>query len=115
MGMDCVLGQVAFLYAFNQVKPAVIIDKVIDFALDILVPGKRVGDSNWWSHGWKMIEQHADRTSKELDIRGDLRRWDEEFPFFSHELIIRYAAGFFASTIVMTVYNELRGGRMRKR
>jgi len=109
------LGQIAFVYAFNKVKPSAIIDKLIEITLDVLVPGRGAGGSNWWNQGWRMIEEQADRTSKEMDIRGELRKWDEEFPFMHHELIVRYIAGFFASTVVMTVYNELRGGRTRKR
>jgi len=109
------IAQIAFVFAFNKVKPAAIVDKIVEIALDILVPGKGAGESNWWNRGWRMIEQQADRTSKELDIRSDLRRWDEEFPYFHHELVVRYVAGFFASTVVMTIYNELRGGRNRKR
>ena len=62
-----------------------------------------------------MIEQQTDKTYRELDMRADLRRWDEEFPYLHHELIVRYVAGFFASTVVMTVFNEFRVGRSRKR
>lgn len=98
----------------KQVKPAAIVDKLVEIAIDFLLPGKGAGESNWWNRGWRMIEQQADRTSKELDIRSDLRRWDDEFPFFHHELVVRYISGFLASTVVMTIYNELRG-RSRKR
>lgn len=46
--------------------------------------------------------------SKELDIRGELRNWDREFPFFHHELIVRYAAGFLASAVAVSVFGQVR-------
>ncbi len=46
--------------------------------------------------------------SKELDIRGELRNWDREFPFFHHELIVRYAAGFLASAVAVAAFGQVR-------
>jgi hypothetical protein len=46
--------------------------------------------------------------SKELDIRGELRNWDSEFPFFHHELIVRYAAGFLASAVAVAAFGQVR-------
>lgn len=65
--------------------------------------------------GIRSIEQQAERTSRELDIRSDLRRWDEEFPWIHHELVIRYVVGGLASTTVMFLYNTLRGGNKERR
>ena len=46
--------------------------------------------------------------SKELDIRQELRNWDREFPFFHHELIVRYAAGFLASAVAVAAFGQVR-------
>ena len=37
--------------------------------------------------GLRSIQQTSERAQRELEIRSDLRRWDEEFPFMHHELI----------------------------
>jgi hypothetical protein len=71
---DWLCGQIAFIYAFNkvrphrkqfaamplspqpqlcrnifvlQVKPAQIVDKLVEIAVDILVPGRGAGEGNW--------------------------------------------------------------------
>ena len=36
-----------FVASFAQVKPAVIVDKIIELALDLVVPGRGNGDSSW--------------------------------------------------------------------
>ena len=54
---------------------------------------------------WRSIEQKAERTSKELDIRSELRNWDEQFPMLHHELIIRYLSGACASYISSIAYD----------
>mmetsp|Transcript_25107 Transcript_25107/g.36886 ORF Transcript_25107/g.36886 Transcript_25107/m.36886 type:complete len:116 (+) Transcript_25107:177-524(+) len=109
------LGNLAFAYAFQQVRPAVVMDKLIELAVDILTPGKGTGQSNWWMKGLRNLEQRANRTSRELDIRSNLRRWDEEFPYLHHEVIVRYAAGFLASSFVLAVYDSIRGARPSRR
>ncbi|KAL7550869.1 hypothetical protein ACHAWF_014075 [Thalassiosira exigua] len=45
--MDWLCGQVAFVYAFNKVRPATFVDKIIQSAVDVLVPGRGAGESNW--------------------------------------------------------------------
>ena len=40
-----------------------------------------------WTRGLRRIQQSSERVQRELDIRADLRRWDEEFPFMHHELV----------------------------
>uniref|UniRef100_A0A7S2MVT6 Uncharacterized protein n=2 Tax=Helicotheca tamesis TaxID=374047 RepID=A0A7S2MVT6_9STRA len=110
-----IVGQIAFIYAFNKVKPAEIVDKLISLIIDIVTPGRGAGESNWWMRGLRSLEQSAERTRRELDIRSDLRQWDEEFPFAHHELIVRYAVGALASTAAIFIYGKARGMIYRKR
>ena len=56
----------------------------------------------------RSLERDSDKISKELDIRADLRNWDREFPYFHHELIIRYFAGFMASAMAVAAWGQLR-------
>ncbi|KAL7517017.1 hypothetical protein ACHAWX_001976 [Stephanocyclus meneghinianus] len=44
---DWLCGQIAFIYAFNKVKPAQIVDKLVEIAVDIMVPGRGAGEGNW--------------------------------------------------------------------
>eukprot|EP00956_Cyclotella_meneghiniana_P015658 scaffold24111_cov87-Cyclotella_meneghiniana.AAC.2 len=60
---DWLCGQIAFIYAFNKVrkkdryshsvrcfasvKPAQVVDKIVEIAVDILVPGRGAGEGNW--------------------------------------------------------------------
>mmetsp|Transcript_855 Transcript_855/g.1154 ORF Transcript_855/g.1154 Transcript_855/m.1154 type:complete len:121 (+) Transcript_855:99-461(+) len=108
ISLDWICGQCAFIYAFNKIKPAVIVDKLIEAVVDVLVPGKGAGESNWFWRNLRSLERDSDRISKELDIRGDLRNWDREFPFFHHELIVRYAAGFLASAVAVAAFGQVR-------
>ncbi len=55
------------------------------------------------------MEQKVERTQREIDIRAELRRWDDEYPYLHHELLVRYAAGFLISTIVTIIYDSIRG------
>lgn len=96
------MGQVAFAAAFHEVKPGKVVDKVIDMVLDILIPGKGVGQGNWLSRSLRSIENQAERTTRELDIRRDLRDWDNRFPYMHHELIVRYISGLIAYTAATT-------------
>jgi len=50
-----------------------------------------------------------------MEIRSNLAQWDEEFPFMHHELILRYAAGFAASTVALTIYDMIRGDQKSRR
>jgi len=58
--------------------------------------------------GLRQIEQQAERAQHELDLRSNLRQWDDEYPFLHHELILRYAAGILASNIVSSIYHTMR-------
>mmetsp|Transcript_30867 Transcript_30867/g.55934 ORF Transcript_30867/g.55934 Transcript_30867/m.55934 type:complete len:117 (+) Transcript_30867:90-440(+) len=106
--MDWLCGQIAFIYAFNKIKPAVIVDTIVEAVIDVLVPGRGAGESNWFWRNVRSFERDSDRISKELDMRAELRNWDREFPFFHHELIVRYFAGFVASAVAVTAWSQLR-------
>ncbi|KAL7464365.1 hypothetical protein ACHAXS_004695 [Conticribra weissflogii] len=106
--MDWLCGQIAFIYAFNKIKPALIVDKIVAVAIDVLVPGRGAGESNWLMRSLRSLERDSDRISKELDIRSNLRKWDEEFPYFHHELIVRYAAGILASAVTVMACDKMR-------
>jgi len=103
----------SFLYGFNMVRPAEIVDRIIAFAVDVLTPGGGVGESNWWMKGLRNVQRGSQRIEKEMEIRSSLAQWDEEFPFIHHELIVRYAAGFLASTIALTIYDLFRAQKRR--
>ena len=45
-------------------KPGKVVDKVIDMVLDILIPGKGVGQGNWLSRSLRSIENQAERTTR---------------------------------------------------
>ena len=55
-------------------NPAEIVDKAIELFLDIVTPGRGAGEKSWFMRGLRTLEQTAERTSRELDIRADLRR-----------------------------------------
>ena len=42
-----------------------------------------------------------------MDIRADLRKWDNEFPEIHHELIVRWVAGAAVSLVVTSIYNSI--------
>jgi|OM-RGC.v1.035307001 hypothetical protein len=54
------------------------------------------------------LEQTGERTTRELDIRRDLRRWDNEHPEIHHELIVRYICGALVSIAATSLYASLR-------
>jgi len=83
--------------------------------VDILVPGRGAGESNWFWRNVRSLERDGDRISKELDIRADLRNWDREFPYFHHEMIVRYVAGFLASSVAVAAWGHLRSLYSSKR
>ena len=56
------------------------------------------------------LEQTSDRTSRELDIRSNLRDWDNRYPEIHHELIVRWLCGAAVSIVATTFYNSLRRG-----
>jgi len=104
----------SFMYAFNKVRPAEIVDRIIAFTIDIITPGGGLGES-WWMRGLRNVQRGSQRIEKEMEIRSNLAQWDEEFPFMHHELILRYAAGFLASTIALTIYDLFRGVQKSRR
>jgi hypothetical protein len=57
--------------------------------------------------GMRALEASAERTSRELEIRADLREWDMMHPQIHHELIVRYLCGAVASVGVTSIYNAL--------
>jgi hypothetical protein len=64
----------------------------------------------------RSLEQTGERTSRELDVRQDLRRWDQNYPEIHHELIVRYVCGAAASILATTLYNSIvrRGAASRR-
>ena len=106
--MDWICGQIAFIYAFNKIKPAIVVDKIIEAVVDVVVPGRGAGESTWFWRHLRSLERDGDRLSKELDIRVDLRNWDAEFPYLHHELIVRYVAGFIASAAAIFAWGQVR-------
>lgn len=102
------MGQVTFWYTVNKVKPAVIVDKCIEFVLDLMIPGRGAGESNWMMRGYRSLEQGAERAQREVDIRTELRQWDNEFPQIHHELIVRWICGAIASAVITSIYNSLK-------
>jgi len=52
-----VLGQLAFWYSFYKVKPAKVVDALVDFWVDLATPGGGTGESNWYVGGWRMLSR----------------------------------------------------------
>jgi hypothetical protein len=93
----------------------VIVDKLIAVAVDVIVPGRGAGESNWVMKNWRTLEQGAEKSTREMDIRTDLRKWDEQFPEMHHELIVRYMASALASALVSAVSDIVRPKASRRR
>ncbi|KAI2506596.1 hypothetical protein MHU86_7806 [Fragilaria crotonensis] len=108
-------GSIAFGYTFYAIKPAVVVDQLLHFAVDILVPGRGVGESNWFMKNWRTLEQSTEKASREMEIRADLRRWDQQFPELHHELIVRYVAGILASALVTAICDIFRPSHRQRR
>ena len=100
---------------FSQIQPAVVVDKLVHFAVDIIVPGRGMGESNWFMKNWRSLEQSTEKASREMDIRADLRRWDQQFPELHHELIVRYVAGILASALVTAIFDMFRPTHRQRR
>ena len=64
--------------------------------------------------GLRRVQRSSQRVEKELELRSHLAHWDDEFPFLHHELVVRYAAGFLASAVALTIYDLFREGNGRK-
>ena len=58
--------------------------------------------------GLRSLEQGSERASREIDLRSDLRRWDNDFPEIHHELIVRWIAGAAVSVVITSLYNGLK-------
>jgi len=114
MGMDSwVVGQTAFWYAVREVKPAEIVDRVVVFWLDLVTPGRGAGQSQWWMSAWRSLEQTSERVTRELDIRSELRLWDDEHPAIHHELILRFLCGAVVSIAVTAFYMRILAIRVQ--
>ena len=91
-----------------MVRPKDFVDGENDFAWI-----QSISSSFWheyrWMRGLRSLEQNAEKIDRELRIRSELRKWDEEFPYFHHEMVVRYAAGFLASSAAMLLYGFIRG------
>ena len=68
-----------------------------------------------WMRGIRSVQRNSEKIDREFEIRSDLASWDREFPFMHHELIVRYAAGFLASSLAVTLYTSLFRDPSRKR
>lgn len=62
---------------------------------------------NRWQRGWRQIEQTAERTSREMDIRTELRNWDTQYPEIHHELIVRWVSGAVVSLVITSIYTSI--------
>jgi hypothetical protein len=89
------------------VKPSVIIDKIIQFWVDLVTPGGGLGQHNFFQRAIRTLEQSSQRTSTEIEIRQNLRDWDRNYPQIHHELIIRYICGAVVSVALTSLYNNL--------
>lgn len=90
-----------------EIQPAVIVDKVIDFWMDLVTPGRGAGQRDWWQRMGRQLEQTVNRTQREMEIRRDLRQWDNEHPQIHHELIVRWVCGAVVSVAATNLYNSL--------
>jgi hypothetical protein len=109
------LGTLAFALAYYKVPPVKVIDKCVEIAVDMMVPGKGSGESNWMMKQYRDLSQSATRQQKELEIRNELRNWDEQVPWFHAELIVRCAAGVVARGLVLSIYQMIRGNDRQRR
>ena len=102
-------------FRLSQINPAVVVDAAIAVFLDVMVPGRGMGERNWLMKNWRNLEQSAEKASWEVDIRDAIRRWDERCPLLHHELIVRYVAGSLASTFVSAIFDIFRPPSHRRR
>jgi len=109
-----IVQQVSFWVTVHRTNPANIVDWCINFYLDITVPGRGLGENNWIMRGVRCVQQSAERTQAEIDIRNSLRRWDNEFPEIHHEILVRWAVGALVSVCASSVYQSLKQSRDRR-
>jgi len=74
-----------------------------------MVPGRGTGENRWWMQQWRNLETNAEKQQKEMEIRNELRKWDEEIPWMHVELIVRCAAGVLARGLFLSLYQSIRG------
>ena len=103
-----IVSQISFWFTVRKVKPAQVVDQIINFWLDVTVPGRGTGENNWVMRGVRSVQQGAERTQAELDIRSNLNRWDKDYPEIHHELLVRWGCGLVASLIVSSLYQALK-------
>jgi hypothetical protein len=96
------------------VKPAAIVDKLIEIWIDLVTPGRGTGENRWWMRGMRSLEQQAERANREMDIRSSLREWDRDHPEIHHELIVRYLCGAVVSVACTSLYNSFRRDTRRR-
>mmetsp|Transcript_16754 Transcript_16754/g.34515 ORF Transcript_16754/g.34515 Transcript_16754/m.34515 type:complete len:116 (+) Transcript_16754:146-493(+) len=106
--MDWVISQITFWVTVRKVKPGQVVDKIIQFWLDLTVPGRGAGENNLLMRGVRSVQQGVERTQAELDIRSSLRQWDTDFPEIHHELIVRWSCGLLASFVANGLYQALK-------
>ncbi|KAL7580548.1 hypothetical protein ACA910_003675 [Epithemia clementina (nom. ined.)] len=109
-----VVGQFAFWFTVREMNPTKIVDQMIAFWLDLVTPGRGAGESQWWMRAVRDFEQTTERTRREMDVRTDLRQWDNDHPELHHELLVRYFCGAMVSVVATSFYQSfwraLRGG-----
>mmetsp|Transcript_3969 Transcript_3969/g.8274 ORF Transcript_3969/g.8274 Transcript_3969/m.8274 type:complete len:116 (-) Transcript_3969:336-683(-) len=103
-----VVSQISFWFTVRKVKPAQVVDQIIQFWLDVTIPGRGAGESNVVMNAFRSVEQAVDRTQAEIDLRSSLRKWDNDFPEIHHELIVRWGCGLVASLVVSSLYQALK-------
>jgi hypothetical protein len=103
-----IVGQVSFWYTVNKIKPAQIVDYCINLFLNLTIPGRGAGENHWLMRGVRTVQQSAERTNREMDIRLQLRQWDHDFPEIHHELIVRWLFGAVVSLGITAIYQGLK-------
>lgn len=103
-----IVSQISFWFTVRKVKPAQIVDQIIQFWLDITVPGRGTGENNLLMRGVRSVQQGAERAQAEIDIRSNLRQWDNDYPEIHHEMIVRWGCGLVASLVASAVYQGLK-------
>ncbi|GAX28317.1 hypothetical protein FisN_27Hu027 [Fistulifera solaris] len=103
-----VVGQITFWYTVCEISPTAVVDKLIQFLVDLTVPGRGAGESTWLQRQVRTLEQTTERASLEFQIRRFLRAWDYHFPEIHHELIVRYVTGALVSIAATSLYHSFR-------
>mmetsp|Transcript_164 Transcript_164/g.413 ORF Transcript_164/g.413 Transcript_164/m.413 type:complete len:116 (-) Transcript_164:499-846(-) len=103
-----IVSQISFWFTVRKVKPAQIVDQIINFWLDVKIPGRGAGEDNLLMRGVRSMQQGAERAQAELDIRSSLRQWDKDCPEIHHEMIVRWGCGLVASICVSSLYQALK-------